>query len=108
MATITTKPALVALRQLLSELRKQSSTKKLADNQMAQYVFAQYRKYQTTDKQLCKATEEMLYKTRTYVDYVTSSRRYKDINAEFKGKGERSLADTAKMVGFKLPHDPKP
>lgn len=108
MASITSKPALATLRQLLSELRKQSSSKKLADNQMVRYIFSQYRKYQTTDQQLCKAIDEMHFKAKTYCDYLHHSRRYREINTEFKGKGERSVEDTAKMVGFKLPHDPKP
>ncbi|XP_063891709.1 protein FMC1 homolog [Helicoverpa armigera] len=108
MASISSKPALVTLRQLLSELRKQGSSKKLADNQMAQYVFSQYRKYQTTDQQLCKAIDEMHFKAKTYCDYLVNSRRYKEINTEFKGKGERSVEETARMVGFKMPHDPKP
>ncbi|CAG9787924.1 unnamed protein product [Diatraea saccharalis] len=108
MASIASKPALVTLRQLLSKLRHQSSTKKLSENQMVQYIFGQYRKYQTTDKQLCKAAEEMHYKAKTYYNYLHHSRRYKEINTEFKGKGERSIQETANMVGFKLPHDPKP
>lgn len=108
MASISTKPALGTLRRLLSEIRKHTSTKKLSDNQMVQYVFAQYRKYQTTDQQLCKAREEMLFKANSYASYLKSSRLFKEINAEYKGKGERTVEDTAKLVGFKLPHDPKP
>lgn len=107
MASISSKPALVTLRQLLYELRQQTPNKKLCDNQMAQYVLSQYRKHQTTDQQYCKAIDEMHFKARTYCNYLNSTRKYKEINTEFKGKGERSIADTAKMVGFKLPHDPK-
>lgn len=107
MASITTKPALVTLRQLLSELRKQSSSNKLSDNQMAQYIIKQYRKFQTTDQQHCKAIDEMHFKAKSYYDYLHYCRRYKEINTEFKGKGERSVEETARMVGFKLPHDPK-
>lgn len=107
MASITTKPTLVTLRQLLSEIRKQSSSKKLAENPMAQYIFSQYRKYQTTDQQHCKAINEMHYKAKTYYDYIFNSRKYKEINAEFKGKGEKTVEETARMVGFNLPHDPK-
>lgn len=107
MASVSTKPALVTLRQLLSELRKQSTTKKLAENQMVQYILRQYRKYQTTDQQLCKAADEMHFRAKTYHDYLYHTRRYKEINMEFKGKGERSIEETARMVGFKLPHDPK-
>ncbi|XP_063534866.1 protein FMC1 homolog isoform X2 [Cydia strobilella] len=108
MASITSKPVLVTLRQLLSEIRKQSSTKKLAENQTARYILDQYRKHQVTDQQLCKAIDEMHFKARTYYDYLLHSRRYKEINKEFKGMGERSIEETARMVGFKLPHDPKP
>lgn len=108
MASITKKPPLVTLRLLLSELRKQSSSKKLKDNQMVQYIFQQYRKHQTTDQQLCKAIDEMHFKAKTYSDYLVNSRRYKEINAEYKGKGERSAEETARMVGFKMPHEPKP
>lgn len=108
MTSITSKPALITLRQLLSEIRKQSSTNKLSDNQMVRYIFGQYRKHQTTDQQLCKAIDEMHYKARTYHDYLYSSRKYQEINVEFKGKGERTVEETARMVGFKLPHDPKP
>lgn len=108
MASISTKPTLVTLRQLLSEIRKQSSTKKLSENQMVQYIFHQYRKHQVTDQQHCKAIDEMHFKARTYTDYLQNARLYKEINAEFKGKGERTVEETARMVGFKLPHDPKP
>ncbi|XP_050678862.1 protein FMC1 homolog isoform X2 [Leptidea sinapis] len=107
MASISTKPALVTLRQLLSELRKQSSTNKLAENQMAMYVLKQYRKYQITDQQLCKAADEMHFKAKTYTDYLHHSRRFREINEEYKGKGERTVTETANLVGFKLPHDPK-
>ncbi|XP_053604731.1 protein FMC1 homolog isoform X2 [Plodia interpunctella] len=108
MASITSKPTLVTLRQLLSEIRKQSTTKKLSENQMVRYIMSQYRKYQVTDQHLCKAIDEMHFKAKTYCDYLQYSRRYMEINVEFKGRGERTVAETAKMVGFKLPHDPKP
>lgn len=107
MTSIASKPVLVTLRQLLSEIRKQTSSKKVADNQMVQYIFQQYRKHQTTDQQLCKAIDEMHFKARTYYNYLHHTRQIKEINAEFKGKGERSVKETANMVGFKLPHDPK-
>lgn len=108
MASISTKPPLATLRLLLSEIRKTSSSKKIANNQMVQYIFNQYRKYQSTDQQLCKAVDEMHYKAKTYCDYLVNSRRYKEINAEYKGRGERSIEETANLVGFKMPHDPKP
>lgn len=108
MALTKSKTALVTLRGLLSEIRKESSSKVLKENQMARYVLEQYRKYQTTDQQLCKAIDEMHFRARTYYNYLYSARMSKEINKEYKGRGERSVEDTARLVGFKLPHDPKP
>ncbi|KAK9758449.1 hypothetical protein QE152_g607 [Popillia japonica] len=67
----------------------------------------QYRKHYTTDEQLCKSREEMKFMANTYLCYLRSSRLHKEINEEFHGKGERSVGETASMLGFKLPHDPK-
>ncbi|OWR51643.1 hypothetical protein KGM_211036 [Danaus plexippus plexippus] len=39
----------------------------------------------TTDQQLCKAADEMHFKAKTYYNYLHYSRKYKEINAEFKG-----------------------
>lgn len=75
---------------------------------MAKYLIEQFRKYQTTDLQLCKAKDEMQFLGSTYLTYLRSLRQYKSINVEYRGKGERSIKETADLVGFKLPHDKKP
>jgi hypothetical protein len=49
----------------------------------------------------------MLFLGQTYHCYLQSLRNYKRINDDYKGAGERSIKDTANLVGFKLPHDPK-
>lgn len=94
------------LRHLIAELRHVSS-QPFKDNLALRYIFNQYRKYQTTDEQLCRAREEKKFIANTYLCYLRSSRLHKEINEEFHGKGERTVEQTAKMVGFKLPHDPK-
>ena len=38
-----------------------------------------------------------------YLTYLRSTRQYLKILNEFKGRGERTVLDTAKLVGFKLP-----
>ena len=95
------------LRNILNEMRLASPNKTIKDSLPAQYVLQQFKKYQTTDELLCKEKDEMLFLGNTYLCYLQSSRIYKRINDEYKGAGERSVEDTAKMVGFKLPHDPK-
>ena len=95
------------LRGILNELRLASPNKCIKNSLSAKYVVAQFKKYRTTDEQLCKEKDEMLFLGNTYLCYLQSSRHYKRINDEYKGAGERSIEDTASMVGFKLPHDPK-
>ncbi|KAK3923722.1 Protein O-mannose kinase [Frankliniella fusca] len=72
-----------------------------------QYILSQYERYKVTDQQLCKAQEEMTSLANTYLCYLQSMRRTAEIREVYKGKGERSVKETADMVGFKLPHDPK-
>lgn len=94
-------------RALLNELRLASPGARLtSDAPAVQYAAAQFRKYQTTDQQLCKAKEEMRFIGETYVCYLQSLRRSAAIQKQLKGCGERSVEETAGLVGFKLPHDP--
>lgn len=95
-------------RSILNELRLASPNGKLSKESDAyKYVTAQFQKYETTDEVLCKAKEEMKFLGETYLTYMRSLRKISEIQHEFKGKGERSVEETANMVGFKLPHDPK-
>lgn len=101
-------PNLRILRQIISELRLVSPNRSsLSDNLTFRYVVDQFRKHDRTDEQLCKSREEMKFMANTYLCYLRSSRLQKEINEEFHGKGERSVAETANMVGFKLPQDRK-
>jgi len=100
--------AVKALRGILHELRLQSPNGCIKDSLAAKYVIAQFKKYETTDEQLCREKDEMLFLGQTYQSYLESSRHYKRINDEYKGAGERTVRATADMVGFKLPGDPKP
>lgn len=95
------------LRRILSELRNSSSRAKVQELPLAQYILQQYRKYQVTDQQFCKEREEMHHFAETYLCYLESTRKYEEIHQHYHGKGERSVKETADMVGFKLPHDPK-
>lgn len=95
-------------RSLLNELRLVNPTGRVKkDSLAAKYIVDQFERHQTTDEILCKAREEMKFLGETYLCYLRSLRKYNQIQCEYKGKGERSVKDTADMVGFKLPHDPK-
>lgn len=95
------------LRQIISELRYTLPEGSLKNSLNLKYIINQFRKYNTTDQQLCKAKEEVEFIAKSYLCYLKSLRLEKQIFDEFHGKGERTVEETAKMVGFKLPHDPK-
>ncbi|XP_031625621.1 protein FMC1 homolog [Contarinia nasturtii] len=95
-------------KSLLNELRLCSPSGRLSKDSLAfKYITNQFQVHQTTDQTLCKAREEMRFLGETYLCYLRSLRKYAEIQKEYKGKGERSIKETADMVGFKLPHDPK-
>lgn len=58
-----------------------------------------------TDERLCNCKNEPRFIAETYLTYLQSSRKYNEINQAYAGKGERSVSETAKLVGFKLPFD---
>ncbi|CAD6993802.1 unnamed protein product [Ceratitis capitata] len=95
------------LRALLQELRYASPNGCIKNSLAARYLLAQYKKYSTTDLQLCKARDEALFLSQTYLTYLGSLRKYNELHKEYHGRGERSVKETADLVGFKLPTDPK-
>ncbi|EDW38936.1 GL13674 [Drosophila persimilis] len=95
------------LRSLLHELRQASPSGCIKESLAARYILAQYKKYETTDQQLCKARNEAVFLGQTYLTYLSSLRNYNELYKEYHGRGERSVKETADVVGFKLPTDPK-
>ena len=73
----------------------------------AAHVRSQFRAHRVTEKQHCKAEEEMKHLADAFAAYLRSQRRWLAVMQEYHAKGERSVEETARIVGFKLPHDPK-
>ncbi|XP_034940724.1 protein FMC1 homolog [Chelonus insularis] len=95
------------IRSLFREIRHIASEGKIKDNIMVQYILEQARAHKETSETLCKAREELEYLAKTYNCYLSSQRAYNEIQTQYAGVGERSIRETADLVGFKLPHDPK-
>ena len=95
------------IRALIREIRGVAYDKKIMDNIMVRYVMEQARKHKETSEVLCKAREELKHLGETYACYLSSQRQHNRIRAEYAGAGERTVRETADLVGFKLPHDPK-
>ncbi|XP_037078299.1 protein FMC1 homolog isoform X2 [Pollicipes pollicipes] len=94
------------VRGLLRELRA-STTRPEASNMYRDYVLDTARRFQVTGEQHCRARDELTYLADTYRSYLRSRRRHAELLQAFRGRGERSVRDTAALVGFKLPHDPR-
>lgn len=41
----------------------------------------------------------------TYLTYLESTRNYQQLKQMYAGRGERSVSETANLVGLKLPND---
>ena len=103
-----TRGSLNSLRRIISEMRLTLPNDKPVRNQpLTKYIMNEYRRHQITTKQHCKAGQEMEHLSNTYATYLTSQRLWNAINKEYHATGEKSVKETASIVGFKLPHDPK-
>jgi len=96
------------LRSITSELRHAlPAGTNIHQSQPMGYILSQYKKNMVTQEQLCKHQQEMNFMAETYLTYLSSQRQWYDVQQEYHAKGERTVAQTAKMVGFNLPHEPK-
>ncbi|XP_014245087.1 protein FMC1 homolog [Cimex lectularius] len=100
-------PTLKTIRFLISELRKVSTAKKLREHNLVTYLFSQARRFQVTELQECRAKDEMKFLLDSYANYLHSQRKYGELLKIYGQNGERTVTDTASMLGFKLPQDPK-
>lgn len=100
-------PNIKLIRSLIKEVRHTSSERNMKDNIMVHYILEQTRAHQETSEVLCKAREELKNLAEMYLCYLSSLRQCKEIQGRYTGKGEWSIKETADLVGFKLPHDPK-
>ena len=101
------------LRRILSEIRMNlnqspgESVARLRGLPLANHILGQFRRNQVTEKQICKQDRELSNLADNYANYLTSQRLWLNVHQEYHSKSERSVTDTARIVGFKLPHDPK-
>ena len=101
-------PPVRVLRNILREMRRaRPEGSKLHATQGAEYVLGLFRSNAVTEEQVCKHREEMSFLADTYSTYLTAQREWEAVQQEYHAKGERSVNQTAKMVGFNLPHEPK-
>lgn len=62
--------------------------------------------FQVTSEKLCRAQHELHFQAATYLCLLRSIREHVALHQEFHGKGERSVEESAGLVGLKLPQQP--
>lgn len=61
------------------------------------------RKHDVTDQRICRAPQELDYIAQCYKTYLASGEQYRLLYGKYYGKGEKSVEESAKAVGLKLP-----
>ena len=98
------------LRSIISELRQAlqlPERTQLGQTQSMKFIMSQYRRNAVTQEQVCRHKEEMAFMADTYNTYLRSQREWYALQQEYHAKGERTVPEAAKMVGFNLPHEDK-
>ncbi|XP_025084529.1 protein FMC1 homolog [Pomacea canaliculata] len=93
-------------RQLMRELKLIYKTDNLHNVPAYAYVESQFRRFQVTGEKECRGKEEAKHMAQTYLCLLKSVRLQEELNAQYKGKGERSIESSARMVGLALPQKP--
>ncbi|KAL1467375.1 hypothetical protein MTO96_042232 [Rhipicephalus appendiculatus] len=96
------KESRVLIRAVIQELRR-SLPQPVRNSLAAQFLLSEARKHQTTEKRLCRAHQELQAKMDTYRTYLASSRKGKELHLQYHARGERSVEESARLVGLGLP-----
>lgn len=96
------KSSLSILRSLAHELRHFNSNVKLLDRPLMRWILSEYRSNQFTSSQYCRGPDEMAWVARTYLQYVQAQRICRELTDQHQRR-EKTVQETADMIGFKLP-----
>ncbi|XP_057645394.1 protein FMC1 homolog [Chionomys nivalis] len=96
------------LRGLLRELRylNAATGRPYRDTAAYRYLVKTFRAHRVTSEKLCRAQHELHFQAATYLCLLRSIRQHVALHQEFHGKGERSVEESAGLVGLQLPRQP--
>lgn len=93
--------AIFLIRSIFSEFRH--ADKKFSHKSPAvKFIMNELRYHQLTQRVLCRAPNEMEHLASTYKHYLESTRRLIELEKRYQG-GERTISESAKLVGLELP-----
>uniref|UniRef100_A0A914PRI4 Protein FMC1 homolog n=1 Tax=Panagrolaimus davidi TaxID=227884 RepID=A0A914PRI4_9BILA len=97
------KVAVNTFRRIVSELKK-SKGHLSRDSPEYRFILEQMRNHQVTQKLNCKSPNEMEHLADTYATYLNSTRYLAELQERYRG-GERSVSESANLVGLQLPKE---
>ena len=77
--------------------------KELFKSQFWQHIKSVSRKNKLTTAQYCRHKEDLKFVSDSYLAFLQSQRQRQDLIKKYHAKGTRSVEDTAKLVGLKVP-----
>merc|ERR1712198_829237 len=89
-------------RSLIKELRLSNGQSHKGNNLAEEYVANQFRRYQVASKKICREQNEVEHMARSYLCYLESKRKHEELQSRYSG-AERSVEESARLVGLKLP-----
>ncbi|KAL4143782.1 hypothetical protein QTP88_006068 [Uroleucon formosanum] len=99
------KTSLALLRSLTREFRYVTLDGKLLDRPLMRLILSEYRSNQVTPAQYCRGPNEMVWVADTYLQYIRSQRICRELTDKHQRR-EKTVQETADMIGFRLPSAP--
>ncbi|XP_067138318.1 protein FMC1 homolog [Centruroides vittatus] len=96
------------LRGIFRELRRATKKKPLSQEPAYRYLMEFTRRHKVTDQRICRAEMELRYMASTYHSYLSGIRKHQELLDRYHSRGERSVEETASMVGLGLPSKEDP
>lgn len=96
------KSSITILRSLARELRHNTSNGKLLNKPLMRWILSEYRSNLVTPAQYCRGPNEMIWIGDTYLQYIRAQRVYRELTDKHQRR-EKTIQETADMVGFRLP-----
>uniref|UniRef100_A0A914YAN7 Protein FMC1 homolog n=1 Tax=Panagrolaimus superbus TaxID=310955 RepID=A0A914YAN7_9BILA len=97
------KAAINSFRRIVSELKKAKGSLS-RDSPEFRFIMDQMRNHRVTQKMNCKSPNEMEHLADTYATYLNSTRFLAELQERYRG-GERSVSESANLVGLQLPKE---
>lgn len=68
-----------------------------------EHMLGLFRSNQVTEKRFCRPEDHYKYFAQTYLTYLRSTRLRDELTQKYFAKGEKSIQESARLVGLELP-----